>query len=257
MKLTEPILNQLGISEFNMEFMRRNDLIGIPFSRVAEIQGDFQANLRSLKIIQDIQLDKSGRVSVIKYNYSETCHLAYNYEGFVQSRRRENGKFENFEYDSEGNLIKYFGSDLSSRQMWYDNDSNLVFMSRGSDDWIKYDLDEEGKVIGIKYKNGVDEFFEYDNQGREISHIYGKFKVIKEYDQNGLVTTKVFQDKSNSVKFTYDHRGNVTSEEWEDGYTVEHRYYFYPNKSLQKIDKLGDHPTESLEPETLLEVPEF
>ncbi len=156
------------------------------------------------KVVQERSIDNTIRT----YNYDRAGRL-------ISKINKDQSKIA-YDYDANDNLIKKYYLDLHNQQTddsivysyngenqrlgmndksglsrtLYDNNGNLIFSTSNSDkDIVKYDYDENDRLIKITYPTHAKVRYTYDANGNIKTVI----------DKDGLKTTYTYDDNDNEV----------------------------------------------------------
>jgi RHS repeat-associated protein len=147
------------------------------------------------KISELINYDSAGKI-ISSFNYM------YDADGNIISKKTLEG-YENYSYDSLGQLMNVTYADGSSSKYEYDSMNNRI-SSTENGSFVVYSTNELNQYLQVglhKYK--------YDLNGNLILNDSGESKAYYDYDfENKLMSV---QDHSNIINYTYDPLGLLRS----------------------------------------------
>ena len=206
--LTIKLLEKMEACSSGIEFVKRNNLIGFPLSRIDEVHGDYSGFVDWLKYALSVVYEYDERGNVTKTTYNDNDVLLC-------------------EYDERNNMIKSTDHDDEVRLYRYDERSNTVeekSLETGSIWWYEYD--ERNNLVKEKsLETGSIWWYEYDERNNLVKEIRSNGAVYMwEYDERGNNTKAIYPSGKVFLKFYDDHNNVVKS---IDRHGIWLRYYTY------------------------------
>jgi RHS repeat-associated protein len=165
---------------------------------------------------------------------SNGLDIEYDYDnrGNVTRIDKNNGDVvEEFEYDSDNNLIEYTDAEDNVTEFVYDSDENLIEIIDAYNNSITFNYDTYGQLLSRTNQEGITVNYTYENDGAVSSisapeginstFVYDGVNRLEERNDNGLITTYTYDDNDNVLEivnsggfatvYDYDTNDNLTS----------------------------------------------
>ncbi|SHJ99141.1 YD repeat-containing protein [Clostridium amylolyticum] len=149
--------------------------------------------------------------------------------GEIKSEVNRNKVTNNYERDSNGNIIKIVNADLSHKSFSYDENNNLVRESDENGHFTFYIYDSKKRNL-IKKVQPIDGISEYKEGVDDSKYAITKYEYYSEEEtiQQGYkikaLLKKVIDAEGNSITNTYDSSGNILSVTNQEGKVTTFQY---------------------------------
>lgn len=178
----------------------------------------------------------SSGVNVLRPTQSTSNGVQTDYQfdndGNVTRIDKENGTIiEEFDYDSDNNLIKYTDGEGNITEFFYDNNENLIRIQDAFGNSIHFTYDSQGQLLSKTNQEGIAVNYTYTPFGAvatitgeeniSSSFLYDGINRVLQRDDNGLISSYIYDDNDNILQFTnsgglvtsylYDENDNLTS----------------------------------------------
>lgn len=149
----------------------------------------------------------------------------YDSRGNVEEINVENGSIvEEFDYDSDNNLIEYIDPNGNVTTFDYDSDENLIEISDALGNSITFTYDSHGQLLSKTNQEGITINYTYENDGAvssvtmpegiEYNFTHDGVNRMLSSDRNGLVSSYSY-DPNDNLTSTTDSGGFVTSFDYD------------------------------------------
>ena len=144
------------------------------------------------------------------------------------------GHTYNYEYDSQGNLVRLIDPNGGITRLSYSSDFNrLSSLIDAKSNLTEYGYDTKGNLTSITYADGSEESWTYDSVGLPISWTNRRGNTIDfSWDVTGRLFQKTLPDGS-TFDYTYDAKGNLAQTSDATGTTT---YTYNAQEYLTKIE---------------------
>jgi YD repeat-containing protein len=166
-----------------------------------------------------VEYDEAGRMKRLIDPEGNPIELTYNPEESIQIIQDAYNFPTIYKYDSQGNIIQQTNAEGQSTALQYDGDNNLVQITDPNGSIATYGYNEFGDILwrtdphAPNDPNPTTTRYTYDRYGQNTSVTLPSGAAFKtDYDSKGNLLA--MKDENNKIiqAYTYDAKGNVTSE---------------------------------------------
>ncbi|MBU7016819.1 MAG: hypothetical protein HXS44_04875, partial [Theionarchaea archaeon] len=161
--------------------------------------------------------DGINRVTRTEWYLTDTTFLAetytYTYMGALKAKTDPNGHVYAYEYDSQGRILECINPDFTTKQIQYDDITNMVTTLDENQHKKAYHYDWKGRLLQVReYTDPVNFYlteYTYDLLGNMTSFTDAKGNTTS-YEYNSLFgASRIVYPDSTVETFEYDSCGNV------------------------------------------------
>jgi YD repeat-containing protein len=252
MILTREFLHKVGACKQGIDFCERNKLFGFDLDKFHEIKGDYNSFVEWLDdnvISKILVFNEYGNIIEEKYKKTDEWLGEWHIKKFYDNQQnlirieRINGIWNEFTYDSNGNIIAELWKTGHRIERKYDDRNNLIeelsLYGISLDDHKEFTYNDLNQLISERsHVNFSCITLEYDERGNNIKQSWdnGDY-VIWEYDDNGNIIKENNQSDEWCI-WEYDDHFNPTKITFSDSYVIEYNTEYYPNGQLKKHGEL-------------------
>ena len=177
--------------------------------------------------------DRLNRVVSVLDSLEGESKQAYDEAGNFSSLTDPNGNISSYTYDPTGKLIEETTAIGSVKQYGYNALNLLSSSTNGRGQETTYHYDEAGRLVSFSDPVGT-VAYSYDPNGNVLTTSDSSGTIKRQYDALNRVT-QYTDSQGNTIHYTYDAVGNLTTLTYPDGKIVNYEY-----DAANRLNKVSD-----------------